>query len=68
MNNFLETSKAWRAVFEVLQYIQRELKLEELPFNEIFVNFRDWQSQHPWSRHAHINVKLTKQAIDACQK
>ena len=68
MNNILQTPAAWHAVREVLQYIQKELDLNALPLSRIYVNFGKWHSQNRIDGHAHINIVLTKAAIDACKK
>jgi hypothetical protein len=69
--DWLKTSDAWHAVREVLQYIQNELGLNELPLCRIYVNFGKWHSQNHNGRvngHAHINIVLTKEAIERCKK
>ncbi len=68
---WLQTPASWHAVREVLQYIQNELGLNEFPLSRIYVNFGKWHSQIRKGRvngHAHINIVLTRAAIDACKK
>ena len=66
--DWLQTPDAWHAVREVLQYIQKELDLNALPLSRIYVNFGEWHSQKRNDGHAHINIVLTRAAIDACKK
>ncbi len=63
--------EAWNAPLILLDHIQKELELNELPFYEIYANFGKWHSQIRRGcsdGHAHINIVLTPEAIEACKK
>jgi hypothetical protein len=65
---WVRTPKAWKAIFEVLEFIEKELQLNELSFYEIYANFGIWHSQirkGSSSGHAHINIVLTSEVIEA---
>ena len=69
----MQNKEAWEFVREVINWIKTELNLDEMPIEKIFVNFGHWQSQcrgrrSPATCHAHINIVLTKKAIEACKK
>jgi hypothetical protein len=69
--DWIRTPAAWKAVLEVLRYIQWTLRLSEAPFFRMYINFRKWHSQIRDGRydgHAHINIVLTSTTIDACKK
>jgi hypothetical protein len=69
--DWVQTPAAWNAVIEVLDYIKNELGLSEWPLHRICASFRQWHSQVDKDRidgHAHVNVILTRDAIDACNK
>lgn len=70
----MQKEDAWKFVWEVIEGIRAELNLDEIPIEKIFVNFGRWQSQcagserPPATGHAHINIVLTEEAIEACEK
>jgi hypothetical protein len=66
---YVQTYDAWQAVLQTLIYMKNQLKLDKLPLNRIDVNFGKWMSRKasdPTCRycHAHINIVLTREAID----
>jgi hypothetical protein len=68
-DEYAQTSDAWQAVLQTLVYIKDQLKLNTLPLSRIYMNFGNWitQKQNDSSRqecHAHINIVLTRQAIE----
>ena len=70
---WVQTEEAWKAVWSVVHDIQVGLKLKELPIERVYINFGRWQSQAgnsgltPSECHAHINILLTRRAIEACK-
>ncbi len=69
--HWVQTPASWQAVFEVLLYIKKELRLNDVPFYEIYANSGRWHSQicSGYSEgHAHMNIVLTSAVIDACKK
>lgn len=67
---YIRIKAAWKSVITVLEYIQTKLNLNELPINQIYVNFGRWHSQirkDSLSGHAHINIVLTLAAIGSCE-
>lgn len=55
---------AWEIFLEVVNRLQRDLNLETLPFERVFVNFGQWQS-NPANDHGHINMVITQEAIES---
>jgi len=66
--------EAWDAVVQVLLDIKIGCKLNKMPFERIFISFGYLQSQagrhglKPDDCHAHINIELTKEVIEACKE
>jgi hypothetical protein len=70
---YIRTSDAWQAVLQTLRYMTNNLKLDKLPLNRIYVNFRKWMTQEADDSmrrncHAHINIVLTRQTIEKINK
>jgi hypothetical protein len=71
---WVQTPEAWEAVRQVIDYIKKSLKLKKSPVERICINFGYWQSQagsnglKPEDCHAHINIVLTLEAINACKE
>lgn len=67
--DYLQKSDAWQAVLLTLIYMKKELNLDKLPLNRIYVNFGKWMQQKaddPMYRscHAHINIVLSPETIE----
>jgi hypothetical protein len=60
---WVQTTEAWEAVSQVIDYLEEKLRLKNLPIERIYISFGDWQSQanslKPEDCHAHINLVLT---------
>jgi hypothetical protein len=70
---WVQKEETWKIVWKVINDIIDSLQLKELPIERIYINFGHWQSQtkndrlRPRYCHAHINIVLTKKAIEACK-
>jgi len=62
----MQKLEAWKIICQVINTLINDLKLKNLPFERIFINFGNWQSNN--SGHAHVNIVLTREAIDSSQK
>jgi hypothetical protein len=71
LNHLLQLPEAWEAVIHVIHDIKIGCKLTKYPFESISTNLGAWQSQFRANGlksggcHAHINVVLTEETINA---
>ncbi len=67
------TTGAWEIFWQVVDNLQYDLRLKELPFERVYINFGKWQTQaygndlKPNDCHAHLNMVLTTEAINSCK-
>jgi hypothetical protein len=71
---WIVTTEAWEIFWHVVSKLQHDLRLKTSPFARAFINFGYWMSQaskerdiKPEDCHAHINMVLTSEAINACK-
>jgi hypothetical protein len=70
----MQKPDAWKIICHVISNLKKDFKLKTLPFQRIFINFGEWQSQvrtkglNANDCHAHINIVLKKEVIDSSQK
>jgi hypothetical protein len=61
----MQKKETWATLCQLIHQLKTDLHLKNLPIERIFFNFGSWQS-NPHVRHAHANMVLTKEAIEAC--
>ena len=70
----MQNKETWLIVTNVIGKLKKELELDELPCEGIFVNLGRNQSQtegdrySPANAHGHINLQLSKKAVQSSSK